>query len=140
MRWNNLKKEMNALEKVKIRNMYRDRVNRIISASSTREYWDNLNFFRTRKRSVNGSISMVQLVEYYRNIFPVRSQYVFDLENVYVQELDDHFTFQELEVVLEGAKARKAAGSYGIPSEFYKFFTRDWRMVLLELFHRILDE
>lgn len=137
--WEICKTNLAKLKKIKIKTMFSDRIERILRAGTTKEYWDNLNFLRKRGRATSGAISFREWEQYYKGIFPARSEYIFDLESRTVEVQDAYFSLQELDSALKGAKSRKAAGRDGIPSEFYKFFNLKWKTLLLAAFNKILD-
>lgn len=133
------KADLLKLKRSKIKNMYMEKVAKIRDSRNMREFWENIRFLRQGKKGKSGAIPLDSWVKYYRDIFPPREQFMVGGEKIFVEELDSPFTMAELEVALKSAKLRKAAGKDGIPVEYYKNLTEEWKLVLLRMFNKVLE-
>ena len=113
--------------------MFNDRIDRIINPKSTKEYWENLNFFRRSRGIGQSAVTPERWFEYYAQIFPVRMNSIEHVENHYVSCLNDPITLRELENSLNSMKEKKAAGFDGIPAEFYKYLPQNWKNIILKI-------
>lgn len=136
---NDLKKEIKEIKKLRVKTVFKERLDRIACARTASEFWSGLRFFRGNKRSMNGAISLEEWVNYYKNIFPAKIPSNITLENGSDNLLDGHFSMAELENALLNAKLKKVPGHDGIPAEFYKFLPDSWKEILLSLFNQVLD-
>ena len=104
------------------------------------EFWSVVRKFKRKPPQPNPILPEVW-ENYLLNLFsepnnpPLKN---IDIRNVPL--LDNHITMKELEISLQKAKCNKAPGVDGIGNEFFKNLPSEGRVILLNIFNKILDE
>jgi hypothetical protein len=100
-------------------------------------FWNAVKGLRPRQSSSN-PIPELKWKQFYQDIMLSTSTYA-TYEGTYDDNLDKPITTQELEAALSKTKTGKAAGTDGIPAEFYKNLNADRKHELLKILNSILE-
>ncbi|XP_011312286.1 uncharacterized protein [Fopius arisanus] len=111
----------------------------LANLSSPSIFWAAVSKCRPRPGLRNAGLPVSVWNEFYRDLYPPRSNEPFLLLGIEDAELDHQFTILEINKGIENLKTSKAPGSDGITNEALKALTPFWVSRMLALFNRALD-
>lgn len=110
----------------------------VTSAKTLKEFWVAINFFGNNYKPNSSPITLEQWQQFHPNGLPLMRNLTIEIREVHVSQLDQNFTFEELENSLKRCKLNKSPGKDGILAEYFKNLNNKRKLHLPNIFNIIL--
>ena len=113
------------------------------NCKDSKSFWSNVRELGGRNQGMKNTLGAEALAAHFKTLLSADENLLtFDyaLPDVAVSELDISITFSELEKTLHKMKNNKAPGIDGIPVEFFKNSTVEFKNYLLIFFNRMYED